>query len=45
MTKHTFQLDGGAVPYVPGQTLGAALVAAAPDLERALQRRFARHEA
>lgn len=27
MTKHTFQLDGGAVPYVPGQTLGAALVA------------------
>lgn len=27
MSMHTFRLDGGPVPYVPGQTLGAALVA------------------
>lgn len=27
MTDHTFDLDGGAVPYLPGQTVGAALVA------------------
>lgn len=28
MTSRTFHLDGGPVPFVPGQTVGAALVAA-----------------
>lgn len=28
MTSPTFDLDGGPVPFVPGQTVGAALVAA-----------------
>ena len=28
MTSRTFDLDGGPVPFVPGQSVGAALVAA-----------------
>lgn len=27
MTRHSFHLDGAAVPFLPGQTVGAALVA------------------